>query len=81
MSKTTPAYLAYAKMVLRYIIGVKGRQLTWCGNRVSLPHVLGEILASADSSWADDKNNRRSSIAYYVFLNYATFRGVLLLLT
>jgi len=73
MSKATPAHLAYAKTVLRYLIAVKGRQLTWCGNQVSLPHLLGEILVFVDSSWADDKNNRRSSMAYYVFLNNATF--------
>jgi len=73
MSKATPAHLAYAKTVLRYLIGVKGRQLTWCGSRVSLPHVLSEILAFVDSSWADDKNHRRSSLAYYLFVNDATF--------
>ena len=58
MSKATQAHLDYAKTVLRYLIGVKGRQLTWCGNQVSLPHVLGEVLAFVDSSWADDKNDR-----------------------
>jgi hypothetical protein len=73
MSKATPAHLTYAKVVLRYLIGIKGRKLTWCGKRVSLPHVLGEILAYVDSSWADDKNNRRSSMAYYLFVNNATF--------
>jgi len=73
MSKATPEHLAYAKMVLRYFFGVKGRQLTWCGNRVSLPHVLGEILTFVDSSWADHKEKRRRSIAYYLFLNNTTF--------
>jgi len=34
MSKATPAYLTYAKVVLRYLIGIKKRQLTWCGQRV-----------------------------------------------
>jgi len=29
MSKATPAHLTYAKMVLRYLIGIKKRQLTW----------------------------------------------------
>jgi len=40
-----------------------------------LPHVLREILAFVDFSWADDKNNRRSSLAYYrkLFLNHITF--------
>ena len=34
MSKTTPAHLTYAKVVLRYLIGIKKRQLMWCGQRV-----------------------------------------------
>ena len=43
------------------------------GERVSLPHVLSENLAFVDSSWADDKNHRRSFLAYYLFVNNATF--------
>jgi hypothetical protein len=35
MSKATPVHLAYAKVVLIYLICVTGRQLTWCGSRVS----------------------------------------------
>jgi len=73
MFKATHAHHTYSKVVLRYFIGIKKRQLTWCGQRVSLPHVLGEILAFVDSSWADDKNNRRSSMTYYLFVNNATF--------
>jgi len=73
MSKATPAHLTYAKVVLRYLIGIKKRQLTWCGQRVSLLHILGEFLAFVDSSCADDKNHRRSSMAYYLFINNATF--------
>jgi len=73
ISKATPAHFTYAKVVLRYLIGIKGPKLTWCGKRVSLPHVISEILAYANSSWADDKNNRRSSMAYYLFVNNATF--------
>jgi len=48
-------------------------ELTWYGSRVSLPHVLDESSAFVDPSWADDKNNRRSSMAYYLFLNHANF--------
>jgi len=58
MSKATLANLAYANTVLRYLIGVNGRQLTWNGNQIFLPRVLDELLAFVDSSWADDKNNR-----------------------
>jgi len=34
MSKVTPAHLTYAKVVLRYLIDIKKRQLMWCGQRV-----------------------------------------------
>jgi len=34
MSKATPAHLTYANVVLRYLIGIKKRQLMWCGQRV-----------------------------------------------
>jgi len=34
MSKTTPAHLIKAKVMLRYLIGIKKRQLMWCGQRV-----------------------------------------------
>jgi len=60
-------------VVLRYLISIKNRQLTWCGQRVSLPNLSGEIFALVDSSWADDKNNMRSFMAYYLFVNNATF--------
>jgi len=73
MSMATLAHLTYAKVALHYLIGIKKRQLTWCGQRVSLPHVLGEILSFVDSSWADDKNNRRSFMPYYLFAINATF--------
>jgi len=74
MSKAMPAHLTYAEVVLRYLIGIKGRKLTWSGKHVSLPHVIGEILAYVDSSWSDDKNKPRSSMAYYFFfVNNATF--------
>jgi len=73
MSKATPAHCTYAEVVLRYLIGIKKRQLTWCGQRVCLPHILGKILAFVDFSWADDKNNRSSSMPYYLFVNNATF--------
>jgi len=52
MSKATPAHprLTYAKVELRYLTGIKKRQLTWFGQRVSWPHISGEILAFVDSS-------------------------------
>ena len=73
MSKATQAHLTYAKVVLRNLIGIKNGQFTWCGQRASLPHILNEILAFVDSSWADDKKNQRSPMAYYLFVNNATF--------
>jgi len=50
MSKATPAHLTYAKVVLRYLIGIKGRKLTWCGKRVSFPHVISDFFAYVNSS-------------------------------
>jgi len=72
MFKATPAHFTCTKAVLRYLIGIKKRQRTWCGQQVSLRHVSGEILALVDSSLADNKINRRSSMAYYLFVNSAT---------
>jgi len=40
MSKATPAYLTYAKVVLRYLVGIKKRQLMWCGQRVCFTQKL-----------------------------------------
>jgi len=77
MFKATQAHHTYSKVVLRYLIGIKNRQLTWCGQRVSLPHVLGEILAFVHSSWADDKNNNRSSMTYCHCQQCDLFYGVL----
>jgi len=34
MSTPTPTHLTYAKVVLRYLVGIKKRQLMWCGQRV-----------------------------------------------
>jgi len=34
MSKAIPAHLTNANVVLRYLIGIKKRQLMWCGQRV-----------------------------------------------
>lgn len=71
--KAMPTHFLYVKGVLRYLIGIKDRKLTCCGQRVFQLHVLSEILVFVDLSWADDKNNRRSSTAYYLLVNFATF--------
>ena len=77
MSKATPAHLTYAKIVLRYLIGIKGRKLKCCGKRVSLPNVIGEFFAYVDSNWADDKNNQRSSIFLSITLRFLGVRPFL----
>ena len=46
-----------------------------------MPYVLVKILAFIGFSWADYKNNRRSSIAYYLFLNSATLCQIIVLRT
>ena len=82
ISKATPAYFAYAKTVLRYHIGVKGRQFTWCGSPVSSTHVLDEILAFVDPSWVDDKNTVTGEALLLTACSsfMRLFRGMLLLL-
>jgi len=57
MSKATLALLTYAR----------------CCRVILLASSLSKFWAFSDSSWAVDNNNRRSSMAYYLFVNNATF--------
>jgi len=74
MSKATPAKLTYARCCC--IIVLASRKNSSRGvakGYLRLPWILGEMLALFDSSWADDKNIRHNSMAYYLFVNNATF--------
>lgn len=73
MTVATPAHLRYAKGVLRYLAGIKDKRITWGGLNVRHPHELNEIWACADSSYADVKPSRKSSLMYLLFVNNATF--------
>ena len=63
MTRATVSHLNYAKHTLRYLKGVKSRKITWCVANCRLPHVKHQIWACADSSFADAKPSRKSTMA------------------
>jgi hypothetical protein len=73
MTKATEAHFNYAKGVCRYLKGVKERRITWCAADCRDPHKMHEIWACADSSYADHKPSRKSTMAYMLFVNNAVF--------
>jgi len=73
MVVSTPAHLEVANQVLRYLRGVKGDMIRWCARDVSSTHAVGEIYRYANASFADDSTNRKSTLAYYLFVNNAVF--------
>ena len=73
MTRATEAHLKYAKHVLRYLKGVMDRRITWCADNCRDPHKRHEIWACADSSYADCKPSRKSTMAYGLFVNNAVF--------
>ena len=73
MTRATEAHLKYAKHVLRYLKGVMDRRITWCADNCRDPHKRHEIWACADSSYADCKPSRNSTMAYGLFVNNAVF--------
>ena len=70
MSKATPAHLTYAKVVLRYLIAIKKRQLMWCGQRVCFIQKLiqnGLINVKQCPTAAQTADIRkRHCLAYYL---------------
>jgi len=70
---STPAHLEVAKLVLRYLRGVKGDMIRKCARDVSSTHAVGEVYDYADASFADDCTNRKSTLAYFLFVNNALF--------
>ena len=75
MTKATKSHFEVAKHVLRYLKGkLNGPRLTWCAEDCSLSkHMPGELWAMADSSWADVKPARKSTLCYMLFMNNAVF--------
>ena len=73
MTKATEAHFNYAKGGCRYLKGVKERRITWCAADCRDPHKMHEIWACADSSYADHKPSRKSTMAYMLFVNNAVF--------
>jgi hypothetical protein len=73
MTRATVSHLNYAKHTLRYLKGVKSKKITWCVANCRLPHVKHQIWACADSSFADAKPSRKSTMAYGLFVNNAVF--------
>jgi hypothetical protein len=62
-----------AKVMLRYLKGVKSRKIIWCASRVKFPFVPCEIYAYSDASWADIVPQRKNSLNYLIFCNNAVF--------
>jgi len=53
--------------------GVKGDMIRWCARDVSSTHTVGQVYGYADVSFADDSTNRKSTLAYFLFVNNAVF--------
>ena len=70
MTKATKSHFEVAKHVLRYLKGkLNGPRLTWCAEDCSLSkHMPVELWAMADSSWADVKPARKSTLCYMLFM-------------
>ena len=73
MTKAGKAHLAAAKNVLKYLKKHRSRALRWCAQDVSVPYSPFTIIGFADSSWADDKLGRKSSMFYVLLVNGAAF--------
>lgn len=73
MTRATQAHLTYAKHVLRYLKGNKHRRIKWCAANCRDPHKRHEIWSHVDSSYADAKPSRKSTMAYCLFVNNAVF--------
>jgi hypothetical protein len=52
-----------AKGVLRYLEGVKSREIIWCAARVKFPFVSCEIYVNLHASWADIVPQRKRSLS------------------
>ena len=74
MTKPTKAHYEVLKHILRYLAGVKHMRLTWCASAaLKKGFKLFQIYSYTDTSWADDKNSRKSTCCYLVFVQNAAF--------
>ncbi len=74
MTKATKAQYEVLKQILRYLAGVKHLKLTWCASKSLATNLKQfQIYAFADTSWADDKNSRKITYCYLVFVHNAVF--------
>ena len=74
MTKATKAHYEVLKHILRYLAGVKHLRLTWCASAaLKKGFKFFQIYSFADTSWADDKNSRKSTCCYLVFVHNAAF--------
>ena len=73
MTKAGPAHLRCAKHVLKYCKKHRSRTLRWCALDASIPHSPFTVYGFADSSWADDRLGRKSSMFFALFVNGAAF--------
>ena len=74
MTKATKAHYEVLKHILRYLAGVKKLRLTWCASAALKERFkLFQIYSFAVTSWTDDKNSRKSTCCYLVFVHNAAF--------
>jgi hypothetical protein len=74
MTKATKAHYEVLKHILRYLAEVKLLRLTWCAPAALKKGLkFFQFYTFADTSWADDKNSRKSTRCYLVFVHNAAF--------
>ena len=73
MTRASIHHLNSCKQVLRYLIGHKDRAIVWCARTVPSPHRPFELYGYCDASWADDKQDRKSSIFHVLMINGGAF--------
>jgi hypothetical protein len=72
--KATKAHYEIIKHILIYLAGVKHLRLKWCASAVfKKGFKLFQIYSLADTIWDDDKNSRKSTGCYLVFVHRLTF--------
>jgi hypothetical protein len=68
-TKAGAPHMAIAKKVLRYLQGRKRIPLRWCARSCQQPHLPVHIYGYANTSFADIKPERLSSMGYFFVIN------------